>query len=114
MKVAAGELPIKAGGRLITIDGGFAKAYQKETGIAGYTLIFNSQGMHLVSHQPFETKEKAVQEGFDMIPTSVFVEQNRPQMLVGDTHTGIEIKQSIEALKGLLAAYRDGILRQRV
>lgn len=113
VKVSAGELPIKGGGRLITIDGGFAKAYQKETGIAGYTLIFNSQGMHLVSHQPFEAKEKAVQEGFDMIPTSVFMEQNRPQMLVGDTDTGIELKENIAALKSLLAAYRDGSVRQR-
>ena len=113
VKVSAGELPIKAGGRLITIDGGFAKAYQKETGIAGYTLIFNSQGMHLVSHQPFDSKEKAVQEGFDMIPTSVFVEQNRPQMLVGDTDTGKELKENITALKSLLAAYREGTVLQR-
>lgn len=113
VKAAAGELPIKGGGRLITIDGGFARAYQKETGIAGYTLIFNSQGMHLVSHQPFETKEKAVREGFDMIPTSVFMEHNRPQMLVGDTDTGAELKKNIEALKCLLAAYRSGTIRQR-
>jgi fructose-1,6-bisphosphatase-3 len=113
VKVAAGELPIKAGGRLITIDGGFAKAYQKETGIAGYTLIFNSQGMHLVSHQPFESREKAVYEGFDIIPTSVFIERNRPQMLVGETDNGLEIKQRINALKGLLEAYRKGTVRQR-
>ncbi|GAB1476497.1 fructose-1,6-bisphosphatase [Bacillota bacterium] len=111
VKVAAGELPIKGGGHLITIDGGFAKAYQKETGIAGYTLIFNSQGMHLVSHQPFETKDKAVREGFDIIPTSVFIEENRPQMLVGDTDNGIEIKGRIDALKSLLAAYRSGTVR---
>lgn len=111
VKVAAGELPIKGGGHLITIDGGFAKAYQKETGIAGYTLIFNSQGMHLVSHEPFETKGKAIREGFDIIPTSVFIEENRPQMLVGDTDNGIEIKGRIDALKSLLAAYRSGTVR---
>lgn len=111
VKVSAGELPIKGGGHLITIDGGFAKAYQKVTGIAGYTLIFNSQGMHLVSHEPFETKEKAVMEGFDIIPTSVFVEEDRPQMLVGDTDNGIAIKERIDALKSLLAAYRSGTVR---
>jgi len=114
VKVRAGELPIKGGGRLITIDGGFSKAYQKETGIAGYTLIMNSQGMHLVSHQPFQTKDKAVREGFDMIPTSVFTEHDRPQMLVGDTDMGAGLKENIEALKSLLAAYRSGAVRQRV
>jgi fructose-1,6-bisphosphatase-3 len=114
VKVKAGELPIKGGGRLITIDGGFSAAYHKETGIAGYTLILNSQGMHLVSHQPFETKEKAILEGFDSIPTSVFTEHDRPQMLVGDTDVGAGLKESILALKDLLAAYRSGTVRQKV
>ena len=74
----------------------------------------NSQGMLLVSHQPFQTKDKAVREGFDMIPTSVFTEHDRPQMLVGDTDMGAGLKENIEALKGLLAAYRSGAVRQRV
>lgn len=113
VKVTAGEVPIKAGGRLITIDGGFSKAYQKETGIAGYTLIFNSQGMNLVAHEPFETKEKAIRDNLDMLPTSVFIETGRPQMLVGDTDPGAGLKEDIAMLKKLLQAYRDGVLKER-
>jgi fructose-1,6-bisphosphatase-3 len=113
VKVTAGEVPIKAGGRLITIDGGFSKAYQKETGIAGYTLIFNSQGMNLVAHEPFESKEKAIRDNLDMVPTNVFIETGRPQMLVGDTDPGVGLKEDIVMLKKLLQAYRDGVLKER-
>ena len=113
VKVKAGEIPIKAGGKLITIDGGFSRAYQKETGIAGYTLIFNSQGMNLVAHEPFELKEHAIQEGIDMVHTSVFIEAGRNQVLVGDTDMGREFKVSIESLLDLLQAYRDGTLKER-
>jgi len=113
VKVTAGEVPIKAGGKLITIDGGFSKAYQKETGIAGYTLIFNSQGMNLVAHEPFETKEKAIRDDLDMLPTNVFIETGRPQMLVGDTDPGIGLKEDIVMLKQLLQAYRDGVIKER-
>lgn len=112
--VTAGELPIKANGKLITIDGGFSKAYQKVTGIAGYTLIFNSQGMHLVSHEPFESKERAVLEDLDMLPTSVFIEKNQARVLVGDTDIGAGLKADIAALKGLLRAYRDGSVTERI
>lgn len=112
VKVTAGELPIKAGGRLITIDGGFSKAYQKETGIAGYTLIFNSQGMNLVSHEPFHSKERAVGEDLDMVHTSVFIEKDLPRVLVGDTDVGAGLKREIEALKALLQAYRDGTVKE--
>ena len=108
VKVVKGEMPIKAGGKLITIDGGLSKAYQKVTGIAGYTLIFNSQGMHLVSHEPFESKDLAIQENRDILPTSVFIEKNKARMLVGDTDNGALLKKDIEALKALLQAYRDG------
>ncbi|SCZ78633.1 fructose-1,6-bisphosphatase [Acidaminobacter hydrogenoformans] len=113
VKVVKGEMPIKAGGKLITIDGGLSKAYQKVTGIAGYTLIFNSQGMHLVSHEPFESKTRAVQEDLDMLPTSVFIEKHLTRMLVGDTDNGALLKKDIEALKALLQAYRDGRVRER-
>ncbi len=113
VKVAAGELPIKANGRLITIDGGFSKAYQKETGIAGYTLIFNSQGMHLVSHEPFDSKERAIQEDLDILPTSVFIEKNQARVLVGDTDDGAGLKMEIAALKSLLQAYRSGAVKER-
>jgi len=95
VKVRAGEVPIKANGRLINIDGGFANGYQKETGIAGYTLIFNSQGMHLVSHEPFESKERAIAEDLDILPTVVFIEKNQARMLVGDTDIGTGLKALI-------------------
>lgn len=111
VKVKKGEVPIKANGKLITIDGGFSKAYQKETGIAGYTLIFNSQGMVLVSHEPFESKERAVKEDLDMLPTTVFIQTDRPRVFVGDTDNGLEIKKSITHLKDLLAAYRSGEIK---
>lgn len=112
VKVTAGEAPIKANGKLITIDGGFAKAYQKETGIAGYTLIFNSQGMNLVSHEPFESKERAICEDLDILPTSVFIERKEARMLVGDTDIGAGLKADIAALKCLLQAYRDGSVKE--
>ncbi|MFA4884777.1 MAG: fructose-1,6-bisphosphatase [Desulfotomaculaceae bacterium] len=113
VKVTAGEAPIKANGKLITIDGGFARAYQKETGIAGYTLIFTSQGMHLVSHEPFESKERAIREDLDILPTSVFIEKNEARVLVGDTDIGAGLKADIAALKSLLQAYRDGSVKEQ-
>jgi len=113
VKVTAGEAPIRANGKLITIDGGFAKAYQKVTGIAGYTLIFNSQGMHLVSHEPFVSKERAICEDLDILPTSVFIEKNRARMLVGDTDIGVGLKADIVTLKSLLEAYRDGSVKEQ-
>lgn len=105
-------MPIKAGGKLIAIDGGFAKAYQRETGIAGYTLIFNSRGMALVSHQPFKSKERAIVENHETLPTPVFIEKDHPRMYVGDTDEGMEMKESISALKELLRAYRNGLVAQ--
>ena len=105
-------MPIKANGRLITIDGGFSKAYQKETGIAGFTLIFNSKGMALVSHEPFESREKAVLEDLDMVPTTVYIEAESPRFFVGNTDIGCQLKEDIEALKDLLQAYRMGLIKQ--
>jgi len=113
VKVTSGEAPIRANGKLITIDGGFAKAYQKETGIAGFTLIFNSQGMHLVSHKPFESKERAIREDLDILPTSVFIEKNQARMLVGATDIGVGLKADIVTLKSLLEAYRDGSVKEQ-
>jgi fructose-1,6-bisphosphatase-3 len=112
VKTVKGEVPIKAGGKLIAIDGGFAKAYQRETGIAGYTLIFNSRGMALVSHQPFTSKERAIVENHETLPTPVFIEKDHPRMYVGDTDEGMEMKESISALKELLKAYRSGLVAQ--
>ena len=113
VKAGKGEVPIKAGGKLIDIDGGFAKAYQVETGIAGYTLIFNSRGMALVAHKPFESRELAIQEDEEFLPTTVFIEKDQPRMYVGDTDVGKDIKESIEALKELLKAYRSGLILQQ-
>ncbi len=106
-------MPIKAGGKLIAIDGGFSKAYQKETGIAGYTLIFNSQGMVLVSHERFESKARSIEEDLDVLPTTVFIEKDQPRMYVGDTDVGREMKENIRALKALLSAYREGEICQK-
>ncbi|WP_430886356.1 fructose-1,6-bisphosphatase [Fusibacter sp. JL216-2] len=113
VKAADGEVPIKAGGKLIAIDGGFSKAYQKETGIAGYTLIFNSQGMVLVSHERFESKARSIEEDLDVLPTTVFIEKDQPRMYVGDTDVGREMKENIRALKALLSAYREGEICQK-
>lgn len=113
VKAADGEIPIKAGGKLIAIDGGFSKAYQKETGIAGYTLIFNSQGMVLVSHEKFESKARSIAEDLDVLPTTVFIEKDQPRMYVGDTDVGKEMKDNIKALKALLSAYREGEIVQK-
>ena len=112
VKVKVGEVPIKANGKLITIDGGFSRAYQKETGIAGYTLISNSQGIDLVSHEPFDSKERAIRDDIDILPTSVHTEENLKRMLVGDTDVGASIKSQITALKNLLQAYRDGSVKE--
>lgn len=112
VKTVKGEVPIKAAGKLIAIDGGFAKAYQRETGIAGYTLIFNSRGMALVAHQPFKSKESAIVENQEHLPTPVFIEKDHPRMYVGDTDEGKEMKESIVALKELLKAYRNGSITQ--
>ncbi len=113
VKVADGEIPIKANGKLISIDGGFSKAYQKQTGIAGYTLIFNSQGMVLVSHERFDSKERSIAEDRDVLPTTVFIEKDQPRMFVGDTDVGREMCESIKALKALLNAYREGHIVQK-
>lgn len=112
VKVKKGELPVKGGGRLITIDGGFSKAYQKETGIAGFTLIYNSKGMALVAHEPFTSREQAVLEHLDMVPTTVYIEEDRPRVFVGDTDVGRQLKREIEALTQLLECYQKGILPQ--
>lgn len=114
VKVTEGESPIKADGKLIAIDGGFSKAYQGVTGIAGYTLIYNSQGMVLVSHEPFQSKRDSVEKDLDMIPTTEFIEYDRPRIYVGDTDTGMRIKSEITVLKKLLEAYRSKKIKQQI
>ncbi len=106
--VNQGENPLKAHGRLIVIDGGFCKAYQKTTGIAGYTLIFNSHGMRLKSHQPFSGMEAALEENMDIDSESQQVVTFPKRVMVADTDTGERLKEQIADLEDLLTAYREG------
>ncbi|MBR4660175.1 MAG: fructose-1,6-bisphosphatase [Bacteroidales bacterium] len=111
VKTIKGESPIKAGGKLLVIDGGYSKAYQPETGIAGYTLIFNSQCLKLVQHAPFSTREKAVKQGLDIISETKVLEFEESRRYVRDTDKGVELKEQIDDLRQLLQAYRKGLIR---
>lgn len=108
IKVSDGESPVKANNRLIVIDGGFCKAYQKTTGIAGYTLIYNSHGMRLKAHQPFESIEKVLTENKDIESSSNFFEMEPDRVMIKDTDNGKKILDNIHDLELLLAAYRQG------
>lgn len=111
IKVADGESPVKANNRLVVIDGGFCKAYQKTTGIAGYTLIYNSHGMRLKAHQPFESIEKVLEENKDIESTSNFFEMEPERVMIKDTDNGKTILETIRDLELLLAAYRRGTIQ---
>ena len=113
VKTIKGETPIKANGKLLVIDGGFSKAYQPETGIAGYTLIYNSYGLQLVQHEPFESTHTAIEEGKDILSTSFILEYTAKRMTVRDTDIGKELTQQINSLQKLLMAYRKGIIKER-
>lgn len=106
VKTAEGEEPVRANGKLIVIDGGFSQAYHKTTGIAGYTLIYNSHGMRIKAHQPFESVEKVLEENKDIESTSTMFETEADRIMVGDTDEGKEIKEEIQMLKKLLEVYR--------
>ena len=110
IKVSKGESPIKANGRLIVIDGGFCRAYQKTTGIAGYTLIYNSHGLRLMSHQPFTSISEALEENKDIHSHSEIFETSPHRMMVSDCDNGKIIQEKIKDLEMLLTAYRQGIL----
>lgn len=107
-----GESPVKCGGRLLVIDGGFAKAYQKKTGIAGYTLVCNSRGMLLAAHEPFESAQAAILNESDMFSHSVEVENFAYRKMVADTDVGQEIRERIYYLEELLEAYRNGTIME--
>jgi fructose-1,6-bisphosphatase-3 len=111
VKVSKGESPVKSGGRLIVIDGGLSKAYQSVTGIAGYTLLFNSHGMLLAAHEPFTSAKDAYENNVDMISELNIVEVAPKRLLVGDTDIGKKLERDIEDLKLLLAAYRQGDIK---
>lgn len=108
-----GESPIKCGGKLLVIDGGFSKAYQSKTGIAGYTLVANSHGMRLVSHEPFESAETAIKNESDIFSDSIIVETSSTRQRVADTDIGKELKVQIHQLEELLEAYREGIIVEK-
>ncbi len=114
VKVGAGENPIKAGGKLMVIDGGFAQAYHKQTGIAGYTLVYHSRGFQLVQHEPFTSTEDAILRGTDIKSTTQIVEMSAHRMLVADTDKGVELRKQIDDLMELLYAYRHGIITPKL
>lgn len=111
--VANGENPIKASGKLMVIDGGFSEAYHKETGIAGYTLVYHSRGFQLVQHEPFTSAADAILRGTDIKSTTQIVEMSSHRMLVANTDKGIELKKQIEDLEELLYAYRHGLIGEK-
>ena len=111
VKVRKGESPVKGNGKLFVIDGGFSKAYRKTTGIAGYTMIYNSKGIKLVSHAPFESLEKAVKEEEDIISSTVVIDRSEKMIKVKDTDIGKDMKRQIDELKKLLIAYRTGLIK---
>ena len=113
VQVKKGDTPLKCGGKLLIIDGGFSKAYHSKTGISGYTLIVNSHGMWLVAHELFESKEASVLKGTDIISDSFAVEEYGRRHFVADTDIGAELKQSIAGLESLLDAYRYGELKEK-
>lgn len=113
VKAVKGEKPIKANGKLMVIDGGFSKAYQPETGIAGYTLVYHSRGFQLVQHEPFTSTQKAIEEGQDIKSTTQLVEMSSKRMMVKDTDKGKELSIQIEDLKKLLVAYNTGIIKEK-
>ncbi len=113
VKSKNGESPIKSEGKVLVIDGGFSKAYQKQTGIAGYTLIYNSYGLRLVAHEPFESTEAAIRNESDIYSDSVIVKRVDKRCMVGDTDNGDKIKEKIQDLQQLLSAYRSGVIIEK-
>jgi fructose-1,6-bisphosphatase-3 len=105
VKTIKGESPVRADGKVLVIDGGFSRPYHDETGIAGYTLVFNSHGMQLVQHEPFESRQKAIEQGVDIKGTRFLVEFDTKRMLVRDTDRGRQIQQQVDDLKRLLEVY---------
>ena len=114
VKCKDGEKPIKCGGKVLVIDGGFSRAYQKETGIAGYTLIYNSYGLILAAHEPFESTEAAIEKESDIHSDSTVVKRTLERKKVEDTDVGRDLKEQIADLEVLLAAYRSGVIAERL
>ena len=113
VELKKGESPIKCGGKLLIIDGGFSKAYQGKTGIAGYTLVVSSHGMRLVAHEPFESAEAAILHESDIISDTIILETSSTRQKIADTDIGTELRESIHQLEELLQAYRDGTIIEK-
>lgn len=114
VKKKDGESPIKCNGKVLVIDGGFSRAYQKETGIAGYTLIYNSYGMILAAHEPFESTEAAIKKEIDIHSDSVIVRRVLSRKRVNDTDEGKALRERISDLESLLSAYRSGKIIEKI
>ncbi len=112
VRAGKGENPIKADGRLMVIDGGFAKAYHDTTGIAGYTLVYHSRGFQLVQHEPFHSTEEAIRQGTDIRSTTQIVEMTGRREMVSDTDVGEKIRIQINDLQKLFKAYRKGLIKE--
>lgn len=113
VELKKGQSPIRCGGKLLIIDGGFSRAYQDKTGIAGYTLVYNSHGMRLVAHAPFESAETAIKTETDIFSDSVIIETSSMRRRVADTDIGAELRDSIFELEELLRAYREGLIVEK-
>lgn len=113
VKVKKGESPVKANSQLIVIDGGMSKAYQEITGIAGYTLIYNSYGLVLVAHKSFESQISAITEGKDMVSDAKYLARVEIRKRVADTDIGLKLKGEIYDLKLLLAAYHYALVKEK-
>lgn len=113
VKLGKGESPIKANGKLLIIDGGLSKSYQKVTGIAGYTLIYSSYGLTLVEHEPFTSTEDAIIKETDLHSFTRIVEKVERKR-ISDTDIGKELREQIEDLEKLLEAYKSGIVKEKV
>ena len=114
VRAIEGESPIKGGGRLIIIDGGFCRAYHRRTGIAGYTLVYNSRGLILRTHQPFESVDKAIHEDEDIASKSEYIYTAPQRILVRDTDEGGRKQALIRDLTALVEAYQSGVIAQGV
>ena len=113
VEAKSGQSPIRCGGKLLIIDGGFSRAYHNKTGIAGYTLIYHSYGMLLAAHEPFEGVEEAVNRGSDIHSHLQVVDRTGNRRTVADTDEGVSLRQEIRGLRELLDAYKKGIIPEK-
>ena len=113
IKSKKGEAPIKANGKLIVIDGGFCQAYQSTTGIGGYTLIYNAEGIRVSAHEPFKGRINAIRNNIDIISDTVVFEHADHKILVKDTDKGKELQRKIDDLTLLGQAFEQGIIKEK-